>query len=156
MDLMSYFNMIWSAPLQIILSLVFLYLTMGPSIFAGLAVMILMIPINALLATWSRKLQVKQMTHKDSRIKVINEILNGIKVCVCVCVILYSSYILCVSHFTTLPSPLKVIKLYAWEIPFQRLVFGIRQQELNQLKKNAYLKACSSFTWTCAPFVVSN
>ena len=81
MDLMSYLNMLWSAPLQIVLSLVFLYLTMGPSIFAGFAVMILMIPVNAALATWSRKLQVKQMALKDSRIKLVNEVLNGIKVC---------------------------------------------------------------------------
>ena len=83
MDLMSYINMIWSAPLQIILSLVFLYLTMGPSIFAGFAVMLLMIPLNAVLATWARKLQVKQMALKDSRIKLVNEVLNGIKVRVC-------------------------------------------------------------------------
>ena len=81
MDLMSYLNMIWSAPLQIILSLVFLYLTMGSSIFAGFAVMILMIPVNAAIATWSRRLQVKQMAFKDSRIKLVNELLNGIKVC---------------------------------------------------------------------------
>ena len=81
MDLMSYLNMIWSAPLQIVLSLIFLYLTMGPSIFAGFAVMILMIPVNAAIATWSRRLQVKQMAFKDSRIKLVNELLNGIKVC---------------------------------------------------------------------------
>ena len=43
--------------------------------------MILMIPVNAALATWSRKLQVKQMAFKDSRIKIVNELLNGIKVC---------------------------------------------------------------------------
>ena len=86
MDLMSYIHTLWSAPLQIVLSLVFLYLTMGPSIFAGFAVMILMIPINAAIATWNRKLQVKQMILKDSRIKLVNELLNGIKVCL---------YILC-------------------------------------------------------------
>ena len=92
MDLMSYFNMIWSAPLQIILSLVFLWFTMGPSIFAGFAVMVLMIPLNAIIAAWSRRLQVKQMGFKDSRIKIVNEVLNGIKVCdflspsLCVCV----------------------------------------------------------------------
>ena len=43
--------------------------------------MILMIPVNAALATWGRKLQVKQMAFKDSRIKIVNELLNGIKVC---------------------------------------------------------------------------
>ena len=86
MDLMSYLNMIWSAPLQIVLSLVFLYLTMGPSIFAGFAVMVLMIPLNFGLVSCSKMVQVKQMSHKDSRIKLIKEVLNGIKVyCMHVC-----------------------------------------------------------------------
>ena len=58
MDLTTYFHMIWSAPLQIILSLVFLYETMGASIFAGFAVMLLLIPINAIIAYFSRKFQV--------------------------------------------------------------------------------------------------
>ena len=80
MDLMPYLHNIWSAPLQIILSLVFLYLTMGPSIFAGFAVMVLMIPLISCLASWSKRLEVKQMGHKDTRIKLINEVLNGIKV----------------------------------------------------------------------------
>ena len=58
MDLMSYFHMIWSAPLQIVLALIFLYFTMGYSIFAGFALMVLMIPINALIAAKSRQYQV--------------------------------------------------------------------------------------------------
>jgi hypothetical protein len=53
---------------------------MGPSIFAGFAVMLLMIPLNAGVASVSRKMQVKQMGFKDSRIKLVNEVLNGIKV----------------------------------------------------------------------------
>ncbi len=80
MDLMTYIHLFWSAPLQIIVSLIFLFNIMGPSIFAGLAVMLLMLPINALIASYSKKLQVKQMLFKDSRIKLINEVLNGIKV----------------------------------------------------------------------------
>jgi hypothetical protein len=80
MDLMPYLHNIWSAPLQIVLSLVFLYLTLGPSIFAGFAIMVLTIPLNIWLGNWSKKLQVKQMSHKDSRIKLVNEVLNGIKV----------------------------------------------------------------------------
>ena len=58
MDLMTYFHMIWSAPLQIVLSLVFLYFTMGYAIFAGFALMILMIPFNAAIAAVSRNFQV--------------------------------------------------------------------------------------------------
>ena len=83
MDLTPYFHTLWSAPLQIILSLVFLYLTMGPSIFAGFGIMLLLIPLNTCLAAWTRKRHMKKMVHKDSRIKLVNEVLNGIKVCVC-------------------------------------------------------------------------
>ncbi|XP_064405656.1 multidrug resistance-associated protein 1-like [Halichondria panicea] len=127
MDLMTFIHLIWSAPLQILLSLIFLYLSMGPSIFAGVAVMILTIPVNALIASYSKKLQAKQMVFKDSRIKIVNEVLNGIK----------------------------VIKLYAWELPFQKMIFGIRDKELDVLKKATYLNAAGSFTWMCAPFMVA-
>ena len=48
----------------------------------------------------------------------------------------------------------QVIKLYAWEIPFQGQVQDIRQKELDVLKASAYLNAAASFTWTCAPFLV--
>ena len=58
MDLTSYLNMVWSAPLQITLSVIFLYQTMGPSVFAGVAVMILLIPVNAGMAVISRRFQV--------------------------------------------------------------------------------------------------
>ena len=47
-----------------------------------------------------------------------------------------------------------MIKLYAWEIPFQRLIMNVRNSELNVLKNSAFLNAGSSFTWTCAPFLV--
>jgi hypothetical protein len=39
-------QMVWSAPLQIALSLYFLYLQIGVSVLAGLAVMILFIPFQ--------------------------------------------------------------------------------------------------------------
>lgn len=80
MDTMSYINMVWSAPLQIILSLIFLYNTLGPSIFAGFGVMVVMIPLNGVLASKARKFQISQMKKKDTRIKLVNEVLNGIKV----------------------------------------------------------------------------
>ena len=58
MDLMPYIHMVWSAPLQMILALIFLYQTMGWSIFAGVIVMILLIPLNAVTASLSRRFQV--------------------------------------------------------------------------------------------------
>ena len=47
---------------------------------AGLAVMVVLIPINGFLANKQKILQILQMKQKDQRVKVINEVLNGIKV----------------------------------------------------------------------------
>jgi len=58
-DLMVYLHITWSAPLVIGLSIVFLYLIMGPSAFAGMGVLILMIPVNATVAVMIKKLQVR-------------------------------------------------------------------------------------------------
>ncbi len=95
MDLMPSIHLMWSAPLQIVLSVVFLYISMGPSIFAGVAVMLLMIPLNVLIATYSKKLQGRQMIFKDSRLKLINEVLSGIKVKKHIIIMDYSLFIIC-------------------------------------------------------------
>ena len=66
------------------------------------------------------------MAQKDRRIRIMNEILNGIK----------------------------VIKLYAWEDHFEKDVGNIRNKELSILKQTAYLNIGGSFSWKCAPFMV--
>lgn len=63
MDLMTYLNMIWSAPLQITIALILLYQQLGPSVFAGLAVMIVIIPFNLLIAS---KVKAKQVSLTNS------------------------------------------------------------------------------------------
>uniref|UniRef100_A0A8C9ZXN7 ATP-binding cassette, sub-family C (CFTR/MRP), member 3 n=1 Tax=Sander lucioperca TaxID=283035 RepID=A0A8C9ZXN7_SANLU len=127
MDLTTFLNMLWSAPLQIMLALYFLWQNLGPSVLAGVAVMIMLIPLNAVIAMKTRAYQVEQMQYKDSRIKLMNEILNGIK----------------------------VLKLYAWENSFKEKVLAIRQKELQVLRKTAYLGALSTMAWTSAPFLVA-
>ena len=59
LDLMPYIQMIWSAPFQIILAMFFLWETIGVFTLAGLAVLILLIPVNGALAVVSKKLQVR-------------------------------------------------------------------------------------------------
>lgn len=80
MDLVAYLNMVWSAPFQIIVALYFLWETLGPSVLAGLAVMVLMIPLNGWLTGRVKNLHVQQMKNKDGRVKLMSEILSGIKV----------------------------------------------------------------------------
>lgn len=58
MDLTNFIHQLWSSPLQIILSIVFLWGELGPSVLAGLATMVLLIPINAFLIAKSKTIQV--------------------------------------------------------------------------------------------------
>ncbi|EDV20618.1 uncharacterized protein TRIADDRAFT_60846 [Trichoplax adhaerens] len=127
MDLMTFLHIIWSAPFQIAVSMYFLWDILGPSVMAGLAVLILMIPINAYVSTKARVFQVKQMKLTDERIKTMNEILNGVK----------------------------VLKLYAWEKSFIAKVLSIRSNELKQLLYSSLLNAVGMFAWGNAPFLVA-
>ena len=58
MELTSYIHYLWSCPLQIVIAVVFLYDAMGVSIFAGVAVMVLLVPANILMSRMARILQV--------------------------------------------------------------------------------------------------
>ena len=79
-DILPYINFIWSSPLEISLALYFLYQTLGVSVFAGVAIMVLLAPLNVVVGKQVEKLQVKQMKFKDERVKAIHEVLSGIKV----------------------------------------------------------------------------
>uniref|UniRef100_A0A8C4VK38 Uncharacterized protein n=1 Tax=Gopherus evgoodei TaxID=1825980 RepID=A0A8C4VK38_9SAUR len=127
MDLATFIHQLWSAPLQIALSIIFLWWELGPSVLAGIGVMVLLIPINAVLATKARRIQMKNMKNKDQRMKIMNEILSGIK----------------------------ILKLFAWEPSFERQVGEIRVRELKGLLHFTNLQAFSIFIFSCAPFLVS-
>ena len=58
-DAASYLWVFWSCPLQIIVALVFLYLVLGPSIFAGFGIMLLLFPVNLVVANIQSKLEVR-------------------------------------------------------------------------------------------------
>uniref|UniRef100_A0A667Y7B4 ATP-binding cassette, sub-family C (CFTR/MRP), member 2 n=1 Tax=Myripristis murdjan TaxID=586833 RepID=A0A667Y7B4_9TELE len=126
-DVTNFIHLLWSCPLQIALAIVFLWFELGPSVLAGLAVMVLMVPVNGLLATKARNIQIENMKFKDRRMKIMNEILNGIK----------------------------ILKLYAWELSFQKQVGDIREDELKVMRNFAYLTSVSTFIFTCAPALVS-
>ncbi|XP_061083740.1 ATP-binding cassette sub-family C member 2-like [Conger conger] len=126
-EVTNFIHLLWSCPLQIALAIMFLWLELGASTLAGLVVMVLMVPINGLLATKSRGFQMENMKYKDNRMKIMNEMLNGIK----------------------------TLKLYAWEPPYEAQVQEIREKELGVMKKFAYLTSVSTFIFACAPALVS-
>lgn len=124
---MTYYNLIWSAPVQIVIALVLLYNQLGVASFAGLAVMLLLVPFNGFVTIRLKNFQAKLMQQKDKRSKLMGEILNG----------------------------MKVLKLYAWENAFAEQVAEIRSKEIGALRSQAYLSAGVVFSFSCAPFLVS-
>ena len=57
-DVPVYLHMIWSAPLNIVLAIYFLWRELGPSALAGLVVMLLLAPFNVMVGQKTRTLQV--------------------------------------------------------------------------------------------------
>ncbi|KAK8766469.1 hypothetical protein V5799_006750 [Amblyomma americanum] len=127
MDYIQVFNLIWITPLQIGLAIWLLWGQLGIATLGGLGVMIILIPVNGAVTAYIRKCQVQLMKHKDRRLKLMNEMLGGIK----------------------------VLKLYAWEMSFQERVLAIREDEMKSLKVQAYFGAAIIFAFTTAPFLVA-
>jgi ATP-binding cassette subfamily C (CFTR/MRP) protein 1 len=127
MEVMPFLTFVWSSPIQIGISIWMLYNTLDSSVFAGLAILLLLIPLNGVVATYARKYQMEQMKLKDKRIRLTNEVLSGIK----------------------------VLKLYAWETSYEQEIQSIRDKELVLLRKAAYLNSSTIFSFQCAPFLVS-
>ncbi|KAJ9417452.1 P-loop containing nucleoside triphosphate hydrolase protein [Fusarium oxysporum] len=127
-DLTQFAQQIWSAPFQIIICMVSLYNLLGWSMMAGVAVMIIMMPIQGFVARIMKNMQKEQMKNKDARSRLINEIINN----------------------------MKSIKLYAWGSAFMnKLNFVRNEKELKNLRKIGATQAFANFTWTTAPFFVS-
>uniref|UniRef100_A0A670HVQ6 ATP binding cassette subfamily C member 1 n=1 Tax=Podarcis muralis TaxID=64176 RepID=A0A670HVQ6_PODMU len=120
-------NLLWSAPFQILLAITFLWQELGPSVLAGVSVLLLVLPANAFFAVKVKQLQKSQMKSKDKQIKLLSEILHGIK----------------------------ILKLYAWEPSYQKKIVDIREREIDVLKSSGYLTTFSMLTLTCIPFLVS-
>ncbi len=116
-----------SVPFQIVICTYLLYKYIGIAALVGLSTMALFIPLNAYFALIGRKIRRKKFELQDSRIKMMNEILNGIR----------------------------VIKFYGWEESFKNLIEKLRCKEVSNLIRSSLLNALTSFTWNSAPIVVA-
>ena len=57
-DVACFVHLVWSVPLTVALCMYFLWQQLGPSVLAGLLLMLLMVPVNGLIAHKTGKLQV--------------------------------------------------------------------------------------------------
>nr|XP_057929330.1 ATP-binding cassette sub-family C member 10 isoform X2 [Doryrhamphus excisus] len=99
----------------------------GVAFLGGLGVTLLLVPFNKFLASRILSNNQDMLRYKDSRVKLMTEILFGIR----------------------------VIKFYSWEAHFTQKVSECRQGELTHLKAIKYLDAMCVYTWAALPVVIS-
>ncbi|ORY64744.1 P-loop containing nucleoside triphosphate hydrolase protein [Leucosporidium creatinivorum] len=111
----SFFHLSWTCAIQFIEVVVILLCTIGVTSLAGIAVAVVALPLQF----WAMKQlfagRQKSMKWTDSRIKLISELLAGIK----------------------------IIKLFAWETPYNEKVHDLRQRELVGVRKLLVIRAAN-------------
>ncbi|XP_046682933.1 multidrug resistance-associated protein 1-like isoform X2 [Homalodisca vitripennis] len=126
-DTTVYLHLSWTTLLSIIACMYFLWNILGVATLAGVVVLVVLIPVNVVISNRVRTLQWRQLKQKDERIKILSEVLSGIK----------------------------VLKMYAWEQSFRKSILNIRDKELSLLRTAALLNASTSFFALCSSFLVS-
>uniref|UniRef100_A0A674N896 ATP-binding cassette, sub-family C (CFTR/MRP), member 10 n=1 Tax=Takifugu rubripes TaxID=31033 RepID=A0A674N896_TAKRU len=121
------FHELWSMPFCFIATLYLMYLQVGVAFLGGLCVAVLLVPFNRFLASRILSNNKQMLSCKDSRVKIMTEILFGIR----------------------------VIKFYTWESHFTQKVSDCRKEELSHLKAIKYLDALCVYTWAALPVVIS-
>uniref|UniRef100_A0A7N6AFE3 ATP-binding cassette, sub-family C (CFTR/MRP), member 9 n=1 Tax=Anabas testudineus TaxID=64144 RepID=A0A7N6AFE3_ANATE len=114
---------LWAMPVQIVMGVILLYCLLGWSAVVGASVIVLLAPIQYLIATKLADTQKSTLEHSTERLKRTTEILKGIK----------------------------LLKLYAWENIFCDSVEDTRGKELTSLKTFALYTSMSIFMNAAIP-----
>ncbi|KAJ8616266.1 hypothetical protein MRB53_035638 [Persea americana] len=122
-----WFHQTWTTSLQLCIALAILFHAVGLATIAALVVIILTVICNAPLAKLQHKFQTKLMEAQDERLKATTEALVN----------------------------MKVLKLYAWETHFMRVVESLRKVEYKWLSAFQLRKAYNSFLFWSSPVLVS-
>ncbi|XP_041833390.1 ATP-binding cassette sub-family C member 9 isoform X2 [Melanotaenia boesemani] len=114
---------LWAMPVQIVMGVILLHYLLGYSALVGASVIVLLAPVQYLIATKLADTQKNTLEHSTDRLKQTTEILKGIK----------------------------VLKLYAWENIFCDSVEETRGKELTSLRTFAFYTSMSIFMNAAIP-----
>ncbi|TYH70627.1 hypothetical protein ES332_D05G129300v1 [Gossypium tomentosum] len=126
-NLCNSFHDMWSLPIQIGVALYLLYTQVKLAFTAGLAITILLIPVNKWISELIASATEKMMKQKDERIRRTGELL---------------------AHIRTL-------KMYSWESLFSSWLMDTRSLEVKHLATRKYLDAWCVFFWATTPTLFS-
>ncbi|KAL3653593.1 Multidrug resistance-associated protein 7 [Castilleja foliolosa] len=122
-----WFHQIWTTSVQLCFAIIILFQSVGPATIAAMVVIILTILCNMPLAKLQHKFQTKLMDAQDERLKAMSEALVN----------------------------MKVLKLYAWETHFMKVIEKLRKIEDQWLKAVQLRKSYNSFLFWSSPVLVS-
>ncbi|KAK6263781.1 hypothetical protein SCA6_019215 [Theobroma cacao] len=126
-NLCNSFHDLWSLPLQIGVALYLLYTQVKLAFMSGLAITIILIPVNKWISELIASATEKMMKQKDERIRRTGELLAHIR----------------------------ALKMYSWEILFSRWLMDTRSLEVKHLATRKYLDAWCVFFWATTPTLFS-
>ncbi|XP_017474881.1 PREDICTED: probable multidrug resistance-associated protein lethal(2)03659 isoform X4 [Rhagoletis zephyria] len=109
---MIFIHYLWIGPLETIFITYLMSIEIGVSASFGVAFMLLFIPLQGWLGKKTSVLRLRTALRTDDRVRMMNEIISGIQ----------------------------VIKMYAWEIPFGKMVAYARKKEINAIRKVSYIR----------------
>eukprot|EP01033_Poteriospumella_lacustris_P010428 gene10428-7414_t len=107
------------APFQIGACLYLIYQQVGAAVFVGLGYSVFVTPVTGVIFAWVFAMRRKKMVKTDGRVKLMNEVLNGIRI------IKYYAW--------------ENAFYYAWENAFVKKIGAVRKEEVHLLKTMGYL-----------------
>ena len=127
-EICSYLHYVMaSVPIELTIALYLLYKVLGVSSLAGVAAMLLLLPLQYWIASNFNKVQDRLMSASDKRVTVLNELLQNVR----------------------------VVKFFAWESMFTTSVNKARSGELYHLRQRLWLWAWYGVMWYGTPSVIT-
>uniref|UniRef100_A0A8C7TZT0 Multidrug resistance-associated protein 4 n=1 Tax=Oncorhynchus mykiss TaxID=8022 RepID=A0A8C7TZT0_ONCMY len=121
-----FLHFLWVGPLQAAAVLGLLWVEIGPSCLAGMAVLVILMPTQTMFGRLFSKFRSKTAALTDNRIRTMNEVVSGIR----------------------------IIKMYAWEKPFSALVNDVRRKEISKIMSSSYLRGLNMASFFAASKII--
>ncbi|KAG0037262.1 hypothetical protein BGZ82_002861 [Podila clonocystis] len=126
-DAITFLPMYISIPYELCIAIWLLYNQIGWAVFAGIATIILLMPVQAFIAKFFTKNKALKLEAMDQRIRLMNEVLSGIK----------------------------IVKLYGWEDSFRDRINLYRNREVATLRKIGVVFSFMSIIFQSVPLLVA-
>ncbi|EDX08045.1 GD25211 [Drosophila simulans] len=113
-----FFHDLWKGPVEACIFGYLMFRQVGWTSLIGIAFIVILIPLQAWAAKASASFGTQSAKHRDARVKLMNEIIGAIQ----------------------------VIKMYAWEKSFGRLIAAVRQSEVKAIRGSMSIYAALQCT----------